>query len=297
MLEHELAGLRETGRKGDFLLPLDVCNTIMPDFYTAYPTHWHDEMEIVLIENGEMEETIDTEVYTVKTGDIIIVCPRALHSFRQLDESRVKFRTLMFDIGFLTANNSDACSIRYLNPFLEGCYLSPVVISPDMPHYEELKVVLENLIHSFDKKEKFFELQLRSYLYTLFFILFSFFFEREVYESGLKEATVRNIRIIIEYIQTNYRKQMTVEELAERIDLSKHYFMRFFKKYMGMTCIEYINDYRLNLAAKQLSTTNLQVTEIANSVGIFNLSYFNRIFKKKYHMTPKEYRANIDKKF
>ena len=87
---------------------------------------------------------------------------------------------------------------------------------------------------------------------------------------------------------------ITIEELAETVNLSKHYFMRFFKKYMGMTCIEYINDYRLNIAANLLLTTRMRITEVAVSIGITNLSYFNRIFKKKFNLTPKEYRFNAD---
>ena len=86
---------------------------------------------------------------------------------------------------------------------------------------------------------------------------------------------------------------ITIDELADTVNLSKHYFMRFFKKYMGMTCIEYINDYRLNIASNLLLTTRVQITEVAASIGITNLSYFNRIFKKKFHMTPKEYRFSV----
>ena len=69
--------------------------------------------------------------------------------------------------------------------------------------------------------------------------------------------------------------------------------MKFFKKYMGITCIDYINDYRLNIATNLLETTDIQVMEIANKVGISNVSYFNRIFKKKFNLTPKEYRKNL----
>ena len=62
---------------------------------------------------------------------------------------------------------------------------------------------------------------------------------------------------------------------------------------MGITCIDYINDYRLNIATNLLETTDIQVMEIANKVGISNVSYFNRIFKKKFNLTPKEYRKNL----
>ena len=128
----------------------------------------------------------------------------------------------------------------------------------------------------------------------MFYLLFSYFLEPEIKETSVKDNTTRNIKTILDYIDENYMNPITIEELAESVNLSKHYFMRFFKKYMGMTCIEYINDYRLNIATNLLLTTGLQITEVAAKIGITNLSYFNRIFKKKYNMTPKEYRYNID---
>ena len=66
--------------------------------------------------------------------------------------------------------------------------------------------------------------------------------------------------------------------------------MRFFKQTMGMPFTAYLNDYRLTLAAKSLLETHNAVLEIASECGFENLSYFNRMFKKKYGMTPREYR-------
>lgn len=67
--------------------------------------------------------------------------------------------------------------------------------------------------------------------------------------------------------------------------------MNFFKKYTGMTCVQYINIHRLELAADYLRTKNLPIMDIALEVGFDNISYFNKLFKAKYHATPKEYRA------
>lgn len=66
--------------------------------------------------------------------------------------------------------------------------------------------------------------------------------------------------------------------------------MRFFKQTMGMPFTTYLNDYRLTLAAKSLLETHKAVLEIASECGFDNLSYFNRIFKKKYGITPSSYR-------
>jgi len=295
MLHEEFMSLKETGQRGSFLLPFVVCRTVLPDFYTTFPIHWHNEMEIVYVEEGEFEECIDFEHYHVRKGDIVLINPYVLHSFRQYENERSVFKTIMFDFSMLTGNTADASSIKYFNPFLEGNYLSPKIISPDNSHYYELKECVLEIISTYSKHENFFELKIKSELYRLFFVLFKHFFECCSGDTVIKDSTTRNIKIILDYISENYAKPITIDELAEKVDLSKHYFMRFFKKYMGTTCIEYINDYRLNIAANLLVTTRMQITEVAVSIGITNLSYFNRIFRKKYNMTPKEYRSSVDK--
>lgn len=296
MQHDELMSLKETGQKGDFLLPYMVCTTILPDYYTSFPMHWHNEMEIVYVQDGEFEECIDLETYHVKKGDIILVNPCVLHSFRQIENKRTNFKSFIFNMNMLTSNITDACSIKYFTPFLDNQYISPIVISPSMSHYDELLAVIKNLVEFYNKKPEFFEIKLKSELYNLFHILFLHFFELESHETSIKDNTTRNIKTILDYISENYMNPITIDELADSVNLSKHYFMRFFKKYMGMTCIEYINDYRLNVATNLLLTTGMQITEVSTSIGITNLSYFNRIFKKKYNMTPKEYRRNIDNK-
>ena len=60
---------------------------------------------------------------------------------------------------------------------------------------------------------------------------------------------------------------------------------------MNLTCIEYLNQYRLNMAARQLTATDLPVTTIALESGFNNISYFNRVFKKYFGITPREFRT------
>ncbi len=293
MQHDELMSLKETGQKGDFLLPYVVNKTVMPDYYTTFPMHWHDEMEIVYVEEGEYVECVDFEEYHVIKGDIVLVNPSVLHSFRQFENKRTVFRSIIFNMNLLTGNSTDACSIKYFVPFTENSFISPVVITPDDPHYSRIQERVLNMISVYDEKGDCFEIKLKAEVYGLFYILFKDVFVNEMGDSSIRDITTKNIKIIIDYINENYMKNITIDELAGTVSLSKHYFMRFFKKYMGMTCIEYINDYRLNIASNLLLTTRVHITEVAASIGITNLSYFNRIFKKKFHMTPKEYRYSI----
>ena len=86
-----------------------------------------------------------------------------------------------------------------------------------------------------------------------------------------------------------FRSAIAVADLAGLCYFSEYHFMRFFKKHMNMTCIEYLNNLRLEKAVELLEDDNASILEVSLSVGFSNLSYFHRAFKKKYHMTPGEF--------
>lgn len=72
--------------------------------------------------------------------------------------------------------------------------------------------------------------------------------------------------------------------------MSEGQFCRFFKSQVHMTLIEYINYYRIGAACDQLLSGSEPVSSIATGCGYSNISYFNRMFRKYMHCTPKEYR-------
>ena len=86
--------------------------------------------------------------------------------------------------------------------------------------------------------------------------------------------------------------KITVAEVADRVDFSESHFMRYFKENMGTSFIDYLRDYRLTMAARLLLVSDDTILSVAEEVGFENLSNFNRAFKKKYGVTPREYRNN-----
>ena len=84
--------------------------------------------------------------------------------------------------------------------------------------------------------------------------------------------------------------KITISEIADRVDFSESHFMRYFKENMGTSFVDYLRDYRLTMAARLLLVSDENILSIAEEVGFDNLSYFNRAFKKKYGVTPRDYR-------
>ena len=92
------------------------------------------------------------------------------------------------------------------------------------------------------------------------------------------------------YININYNKQLSLDELAKIAGYSKSRFAHLFSEIVGMSPIKYQNDIRLKNSCELLTSTNLTIAEIAQSCGFGDPLYFSRIFKKKHKISPTEYR-------
>ena len=103
--------------------------------------------------------------------------------------------------------------------------------------------------------------------------------------------TRERMRGLLDFIEEHYGEKITVQEAAERCYYSRSHFMKYFRQYMGVSFVEYLNSYRLFQAEGLLRTTDQPVTRIAQRCGFDNLSYFNRLFRRMYQMTPVQYRT------
>ncbi|EJR53312.1 hypothetical protein IIM_02676 [Bacillus cereus VD107] len=108
--------------------------------------------------------------------------------------------------------------------------------------------------------------------------------------NGLTLPNEEWINQITEYIQKHYCDALTLDLLAEMCHGSPYHLQRTFKKIVGISPIEYIQQFRITKATEYLSHTNQSIIEISTAVGIENPEYFATLFKKKTGFTPTEYR-------
>ncbi|MCW9130941.1 bifunctional transcriptional activator/DNA repair enzyme AdaA [Bacillus paramycoides] len=108
--------------------------------------------------------------------------------------------------------------------------------------------------------------------------------------NGLTLPNEEWINQIKEYIQKHYCDALTLDLLAEMCHGSPYHLQRTFKKIVGISPIEYIQQFRITKATEYLSHTNQSIIEISTAVGIENPEYFATLFKKKTGFTPTEYR-------
>ncbi|HET9053430.1 MAG TPA: AraC family transcriptional regulator, partial [Cyclobacteriaceae bacterium] len=111
------------------------------------------------------------------------------------------------------------------------------------------------------------------------------------YFSAIKgEKTEKRINKVCVYIQKNAGKNITLEQSAALIHLSRSAFSKFFKRATGKTFSDYVNDIRIGNACYLLTESDKSINEIAHEAGFESLTYFNRVFLKKKGVTPRDFR-------
>ena len=101
------------------------------------------------------------------------------------------------------------------------------------------------------------------------------------------------IKKVYEFIQENYSRKISLEEISELVNMSPVSFNRFIKKRTGKTFVSYVNDTRISFATRLLIESEKSIGEICYECGFNNVANFNRIFKKNKNSTPSEFRKEF----
>lgn len=171
----------------------------------------------------------------------------------------------------------------------------PIHLKPFTKLNAELTPIIKDLISIRYDGYQSNELIYISYLYKIIHLI-------NLYAKDIKTKTANTdksfgfIKDAIYKIQIMYSQKITLENTAKQLKVSKSHFMKTFKKVTGKSFIAYLIDYRLEIAAKQLSEGKFKIFEISGSTGFNNESYFIRAFTKKYKVTPKQYMLMNKKK-
>lgn len=285
----EYLQLKELATHGDFLTPISYYELNGGNGTFLLPMHWHEEMEITYIASGHGTYDLDLNEFLVERGDFLIIPPGVLHASNSND-TNFKTLTFVFHLNMLNSLITDACAIQYFVPLLHGEISSPMVIHKDTLGYHEIITSFFNLHKVYKEKTVGYELAVKSHLMLLFYQLFHYNILSKEGKNTHIHHTSELLKNVINYIHTNYAEHITVADLAALCDFSEYHFMRFFKKHVGMTCIDYINNYRLDVASAMLKEKDDAIIEIALDTGFNNISYFNKVFKSKFKVTPSQYR-------
>jgi AraC-like DNA-binding protein len=260
----------------------------------TYPIHNHDVFELNFVENapgvrrivGDSNEVIGDYDLAIITGpDLEHVWEQNTCTSDNIREITVHFFLDLSDAGFLSRN--PFFSLRKM--LLEARKGLAFSLSDIMRVYKLLDT-LSSVKEGFYAVTQFLtilhELSKSTEMRTL---------ASSSYAKVAVESDSRRVLKVKNYISKNYTEEIRLNTLADIAGMSPSAFSRFFKLHTGRNLSEYIIEQRLGYASRMLVDTSNSVAEICYACGFNNLSNFNRIFKKRKHCSPTEFRENYHK--
>lgn len=247
-------------------------------------------MEIVEVTSGAVMVQIGTELVAAGEGDFLYIPPTM--TFRvDAATDYAAVRGMIFDMSIIEANleNFDS-EIFYM--FYVQSRNKITVFGEDHPVHRTLKRFMQESYDEYSEKDICYMLPIRANIYHMMTALLRYYcgskneLDRMIYHNVLR------LRPVITYIDEHFREKIYIEELSAMINVSADYFTKMFKESIGKTPIDYINGMRVNSAMNLLCTTEMPMTEIADSIGFCNPNYFHKIFKQYMMTSPLAYRKS-----
>lgn len=254
----------------------------------TYPIHRHEDYELNFVGNAAgASRIVGDSAVTIGELDLVLVGNSIEHGWQQgqcnsgnIHEITLQFSKNLFGDTFLSKNQMTPIR-EMLEKSAKGIAFSQLTI---------LKIY--HLIEKLTTAENDFQrvLTLMTILYELstskdFTVLSSSSFAQTP-----QKADSRRVLKVQEYIARNYRSEIRLSDLADLVGMTATSFSRFFKLRTGRHISEYIIDVRLGHATRALVDSTHTIAEICYDCGFNNVSYFNRIFKKRKNCSPKEFR-------
>lgn len=282
--------LRETVPHGNEEYPFKyyVEDIWLFDFH-CIDWHWHPEVEFVFVEKGTAEFLVGSEKHILNTGMGIFINSQTIHRFEAAESTIIP--NIVFSPSLLSHKESLIYQ-KYIQPILNssiGC----LIFSPDIPWQDDVLNILLS-IFTIQEKENASEIKTAELLLKLWNVIYENIRISETIPMLRASAQAQaQLQIMMQYIHKNYSYRISLDDIVQTVSLSRSSVLNIFNKYLHISPINYLVNYRLKCAAKLLSTTENSVSSIAQDTGFENIGYFCRKFKELFQSTPSEYRRAI----
>lgn len=259
--------------------------------FVHFPSHRHNYIEVLYVCEGSLTNIIDGKRVVVGKGELLFLNQFTRHEILPAGENDIAINFMVlpefFDVAYSMAGSNNVLADFLVNVLRQdeerGEYLHFKV-----SEVLQIQNLLENIIYSLvtgkgDQSRINQTTMGLIFLYLLDSVQYAEMRVPNQYENMIAMTT-------LDYIEQKY-KNATLTELCEILHLPMHLLSKMIKKNTGFNFKELLQRKRLNKAVELMCDTDLPVSDIIAAVGYENNSYFHRVFKERYHMTPRAFRV------
>ena len=263
--------------------------------FVHFPAHRHNFVEVLYVCEGSLTNIIDGKKVIVNKGELLFLNQFTKHEILKAGQNDIAINFMVlpefFDVAYTMAGNNNVLADFLVNVLRQdeerGEYLHFKVAE-----VLQIQNLLENMIYSLvtgkgDQNRINQTTMGLIFLYLLESVQYAEMRLPNQYENMIAMTT-------LDYIEQQYRTA-TLTELCEKLHLPMHMLSKMIKKNTGFNFKELLQRKRLNKAVELMCETDLPISDIIAAVGYENGSYFHRVFKERYHTTPRAFRVANDK--
>ena len=250
--------------------------------------HYHPEIELVYVNGGSGKRQIGSHISYYQHGDLILIGSNLPHcGFTDSLTDNDKETVIQFSPDFLGKNFWELPEMRNIKVLLERAKKGIVFQGEDkiligekiealssLTNYKRLLGLLD-VLNMLENAKDFTLLNAEGF----------------VLDTELEDNN--RINVIFNFVKNEFKRNITLEEIANLVSLTVPAFCRYFKKTTGKTFVQFVNEYRLVHAAKLLHQKQISITDVCFESGYNNFSHFNKQFKKFTGKSPSVYRNEI----
>ena len=253
-----------------------------PDFRAV--SHWHDDLEFILILEGQMSYDVNGQKVSLQVGEGLFVNSRCFHYGYSDTHTECFFICILLSPLLLSVNTYFI--ENYLNPLMQNTNFPYQKLSSAIQWQNSILRNLEILYaNNIDELQPFIILEKTAHIFQLLFE------NMNLASTRVKNAEdILTLAAMIGYIQKNYPKKIMLKDISSAGNCCKSKCSSLFQKYLNFPPIIYLNHYRLEKSIFLLRNTSMSITEIAYTCGFSNSSYFCELFHKYYNTTPRKFR-------
>ncbi|HZG70786.1 MAG TPA: AraC family transcriptional regulator [Chondromyces sp.] len=254
-------------------------------FDSLFRLHSHDVMEILVFIGGECEFFCEGKTYSLKTGDVVVVPPYAVHkaNVKNIDAYERFILTISPQLLDDFSSSSPLLQENIVKQATQDSYVN----HPDIKDFQEILSLLREITHKIKNGEDHHSFTIHYLLFQVLQIIFNPASRKP--DLNNKDEIDQRLRSILEYIESHLSNpDLSLNNVSNSFHLNKYYFSHYFKKKMNLPFYRYVSLKRLSNAMTMIKQNELSIENIALKCGFPDYSSFYRLFKKEYNLSPKK---------
>ncbi len=253
-----------------------------------YPRHWHTDFEMIMPLKENYEVLIDNREYLLSEGDILFIPPGVIHVLKAPETGE----RLIVQVKCALANRMQGFyeEMRRFYPCLHVRALTPR-LEDVCAHLQQLMM---EMYEEYILRAPMFNYMLSARCTEMMILLARHRSAFITHESDRRYAkSVDGFLRVCDYIHNHCHERLDVEMLARVAGYSKSHFVRMFREFADISCVDYIQQQRVALAKQMLMDPENSIMEIVTRSGFGSVASFNRVFKQWTDTTPTQFRKNL----